>query len=1075
MLLFAWFMSGVGPVQLRAERLPVRLFTSVDGLGSGFVDYLIRDSRGFMWFCTRDGLSRFDGSQLINYHVGDAESPPGVERISETRDGTYWITTTGGLFRFRSNSLSKPGSSKDRPQLNVERVASARGAVIEDQVGNLWYVAVNFSRLTEQDGKVVLQPVSLGLQSRFERPIIIIEGQVGSDGSIWMNSNIGLVRRLPDGRVILYQHENNVRSGSASLAVDKKGNVWVCWGQDLYVIRPRSIEKLGGLGQVTIQPLTPTYHSSTEAENVVQLPLNEGEITAIRQTAPVSQIRRLFVTSDGHVWISTGDQLLEYDGRSFETYGAAEGLATGLSQMAEDVAGNLWIGGQAGLLRLNRRGLKTYREADGLKSARLFSINEGVDGTLYFANGDFYISKFDGRGFDTVRPEIDPGARALWSSRYAFLSKDNEWWILTSDRLYRFSATNLHHPLAVYDNKHGLKANEAYQIFQDSRGDIWLSQQPGVREDFGLYRLKRGEKEFYRFSSAENLPEGKAAASFAEDHSGNLWIGFYEGGLARFANNRFEVVGADIGLHAGIICDLHVDKKGRLWIATALDGVRRVDDPGAATPTFVPVTTSSGLSSNNTRTITEDQNGDIYFGTVRGVDHWSEHTNQFSHISVNDGLAGDFVVDSFCDRSGAIWFATSNGLSRLIPRTENNQVPPNVFLGGLRIAGEVQPVAELGDLQINAGDLASGRNNLQIEFFALNFKLGETLRYQMKLEGADSQWSEPTEQRIVTYANLKPGAYRFLVRGINSSGLVSDKPASVTFRILPPIWLRWWFLSLITFFTLAVFYLIYRYRMARLREVNAALAEAKRAEEDLGRAREERLVELSKVRTRIATDLHDDIGASLTQIAILSEVVRQQNRQGNGASLDPLNSIVTVSNELVETMSDIVWAINPAKDSLQDLVQRMRRFSSDLLTAKRIAFRFDVPSYAPEVHLGANARREVYLIFKESLTNIIKHADASEVAIELHFLPDYLELQVSDNGKGFDLQGFAGGGNSTGMGGHGIMSMKKRAAEMNGHLEISSVPGQGTKITFQLPLDAVTRHSHGLAIQTGGDSEMKVP
>jgi len=213
-------------------------------------------------------------------------------------------------------------------------------------------------------------------------------------------------------------------------------------------------------------------------------------------------------------------------------------------------------------------------------------------------------------------------------------------------------------------------------------------------------------------------------------------------------------------------------------------------------------------------------------------------------------------------------------------------------------------------------------------------------------------------------------------------------------------------------------------------------SDAKRAEEDLSHTRAERLTELARVRTRIATDLHDDIGASLTQIAILSEVARQQNMQGNGASLDPLNSIVNVSNELVETMSDIVWAINPEKDRLQDLIQRMRRFASDLLSAKGVHFDFNAPTYVLEIPLGANARREVFLIFKESLTNIAKHAGATLVKIDFDISQDDLRLSISDNGHGFDLERSGPALAAWEKGGHGIFSMKKRAAELNGTLDI---------------------------------------
>jgi signal transduction histidine kinase len=244
-----------------------------------------------------------------------------------------------------------------------------------------------------------------------------------------------------------------------------------------------------------------------------------------------------------------------------------------------------------------------------------------------------------------------------------------------------------------------------------------------------------------------------------------------------------------------------------------------------------------------------------------------------------------------------------------------------------------------------------------------------------------------------------------------------------------------------------------------------ALSEAKRAEEQLGRAREDRLVELQKVRTRIATDLHDDIGASLTQIAILSEVA-QRNIQGNGASQGPLRSIAAVSNELVDAMSDIVWAINPEKDHLQDLVQRMRRFASDVLLTRGISLDFEAPSYAPDIPLGANPRRAVFLIFKEGLANIVKHAEATQVRVHFDFSPQQLILTISDNGRGFAVNELATALYADQKGGHGIFSMKKRAAEMNGRLELNSEIGKGTTIRFELSLT----QGFALATQTGGDN-----
>ena len=1059
------------PLNVGAERLPVKIYTSADGLGSSFIDYLMRDSRGFMWFCTRDGLSRFDGSRFVTYRVGDKNAPPGVEWLYQTRDGAYWITTTAGLYRFRPDAVSQVNDSLgDRPFLNAEFVATGRGPLLEDRNGTLWYGSNDLYTVSELNGKFTFAPAHLNLPSSPNHPFDIFQLRAAPDGCLWLNTNQGLVRRFPDGRRVLYQHETPVRTGLASIVIEPAGRVWVIWRNDFFVINPEPIESVPTNQQLVIKPLTPTAVVSTRPGLEISLPTKPDEILQLEETSTNAITGRLYQSRDGHIWLIADANLFEFDGRKFLAHGASQGLPSGMGEMAEDSAGNLWIGGRTALARLDRKGLTTYTETDGLDSLNVESIIEGNDGALYVVNGSFSLSRYDGQRFQTSRAPLALDARALWTSRAGFLSSANEWWFLTTTRLYRFAAGNLNRPLATYDSRDGFKSDDMYQMFEDSHGDIWLSQQPSRNENIGLYRLKKGDSNFYRFSEKEGFPKGKSAESFAEDRAGNLWFGFYEGGLVRFANNRFEEFGSKDGLPARGITDLLVDRQGRLWLTSTMGGVRRIDDPAAARPVFVSLTTDQGLSSNNTRTITEDRLGNIYVGTVRGVDQISPDTTRIKHYSVSDGLAGDFVVDSHCDRSGTLWFATTNGLSRFAPATEERRAPPSIWLGGLRIAGEKQPVSAVGQAELSKGELKYTQNNFQIDFFGLDFHAGETLRYQFMLEGADSKWSAPTEQRTVTYANLRPGSYRFLVRAVNTDGTQSDRPAVLSFKILPPLWLRWWFLTGAVLLIIAVLYLFYRYRLARLREVNAALAEAKRAEEDLSSTRAERLTELAQVRTRIATDLHDDIGASLTQIAILSEVARQQNMQGNGASLDPLNSIVNVSNELVETMSDIVWAINPEKDRLQDLIQRMRRFASDLLSAKGVHFDFNAPTYVLELPLGANARREVFLIFKESLTNIAKHADATLVKIDFDISQDDLRLSISDNGHGFDLERSGPALSAREKGGHGIFSMKKRAAELNGRLDIKSAVGEGTTIAVQLPLDAAARHARVATTQMGGDN-----
>ena len=205
-----------------------------------------------------------------------------------------------------------------------------------------------------------------------------------------------------------------------------------------------------------------------------------------------------------------------------------------------------------------------------------------------------------------------------------------------------------------------------------------------------------------------------------------------------------------------------------------------------------------------------------------------------------------------------------------------------------------------------------------------------------------------------------------------------------------------------------------------------------------------RLLELERVRTRIATDLHDDIGSSLSQIAIMSEVVQQQVGGENQRVSRPLSVIAGTSRELVDSMADIVWAINPKRDHLIDLTQRMRQFAGDLLAARNIEFTFAAPGLESDIRIETDVRREVFLIFKEAINNAVRHSECSSVEIIFGVNDNWLMLKITDNGRSFDPNRTSGG--------HGLASMKHRAESIGGELEILAQPGQGTDVTMHAPL-----------------------
>jgi two-component sensor histidine kinase len=463
---------------------------------------------------------------------------------------------------------------------------------------------------------------------------------------------------------------------------------------------------------------------------------------------------------------------------------------------------------------------------------------------------------------------------------------------------------------------------------------------------------------------------------------------------------------------------LFLDHAGRLWVATGQGGVVRLDDPQADHPRVVAYTTADGLSSNGISCITEDKLGRMYFGTARGLDQLDLQTKRVRHYTKADGLPSSSVTVAFRDRQDALWFGTDLGLSRLIPGPDPPKQQPPIMISGLRIAGDSQPISALGETEVSGLILNPDQNQLSIDFVGLGFAPGEGLKYQYKLVGANEEWSTPTDQRTINYAGLSPGRYRFMVQAVTVDGTISPGPATIRFTILRPIWQRWWFVTLALILTGLVGAAIIRSRVARL-------------------------IELERVRTRIAADLHDDIGSALSRIAILSEVAR---RQGNveAAVGEPLGVIAGASRDLVDSMSDIVWAINPNKDHLRDLMQRMRRFASDLFTARQIEFTFDAPGEEQALKIGADLRRQVFLIFKEAVNNIARHSGCTKAQIEMRIENRWLTVKVADNGPGFDSSG-AGEG-------QGLVSMQARAKELGGKLEIFSNNETGTTVLLKVPL-----------------------
>ena len=697
-----------------------------------------------------------------------------------------------------------------------------------------------------------------------------------------------------------------------ALLVDNQSRIWIGHTTGLVVFRydePGS----GGSSRGRQLPLNPPPSKGTK-----KLPHAAGEAVrfTIADGLPGQTVLALHRSSEQEVWIGTTQGLSRFDGEHVNALSTIPGVPY-VSTIAEDQGQHIWIGNEGGAVRLARTGLVRYTEVDGLTNDAVRSIFEDRAGELRVVTRRQVIHRFDGTRFTAIRPNLSKDELRPETAVPALQDRAGEWWVPGEAGLYRFPRVAAPEqlsrvlPKAVYTSRDGLAADDIFGLFEDSRGDIWISRRAPTRAV--LTRWDRASEAFQVYSDSDGLPAFSRPLVFGEDRTGSVWIGFWDGGVARYRGGRFTFFTPADGAPRGSISSIYADGSGTLWIGSAGGGVGRIDDADALRPRFVGYTTADGLASDHITSITGDPAGRIYIGMFSGIDRLDPSSGRVRHFALPDALADSEVDVAFCDRRGTLSFGTVRGLASLIPAPDLPSTPPTMLIGGLRVSGEAYPVSELGNTAIPEIALDAHQNHLQIDFFSISTV--SPVKYQYKLEGADRDWSEPVEQRSVTFASLSPGRYRFLVRAIAADGLTSAAPASVVFHISPPVWRRWWFLMLTASLVAAAAYGLHRVRLARV-------------------------LEIERVRTRIATDLHDDIGSSLSQIAILSEVAERRMKQPDPAVAEPISRVSVISRELVDSMSEIVWAINPRHDRLHDLVSRMRRFAADMLTSRRIALRF---------------------------------------------------------------------------------------------------------------------------------------
>jgi ligand-binding sensor domain-containing protein/signal transduction histidine kinase len=1000
-------LTDGGPV-VCAQQLPIRHYDVRDGLAHSQVHAIYQDAKGYLWFGTNEGLSRFDGYRFTNYTTRDGLGHAVVSDIVEDWRGHLWVSTNGGgVARLlddsqdvESNRLTESTRTQRkkfvRYSVGDSPVSNKVDRMVFDAENNLWCVTdVGLYRASRDS----LQANEPKFEAVFPtKPVAYgYAALAGIGGRLWFAIGRRLIQ-VTQGRI--------VEIGPGSGVTDD----WIRGERIEDFIEDRQgrwlVARLYGVFE-----LMPTLDPQPR-ERWKKLPM---------ALAPGQEITSLAADSTAALWVGTNQGLIKYRDGHQTVYMTAQGLSDNtILALFEDREGNLWIGTrEGGVCKLSGEIIVSITKVEGLTDRRIYHVVEARDGRIYASTFEGLVEIVDGRavpisGFEKPPFNYIPG-RILQDRR-------EDWWIGTTEGLYRFPGPALQFRRGKKFTAAGLSVTEGAglvrALYEDRAGRIWIGGAKGL---YWLDPTPNRRPLFQRLTGgAIENPIGMVS-----DRSGALWLA-NNIRFGRLVNGQIDVFQPTEAVR-GWTSALFEDSRGWVWIGYRYSGVFVTADPRAEHPRFVNYSTQNGLASDAVWSITEDDFGRMYLGTGRGLDRLDPATGRIRHFTTADGLAGDLIWHCLKDSRGHVWVATNRGLSRLTPRAERPlNPPPPIYLTRIQVAGEDVMLPETGARRMPELTLAAARNNLLIEYVGLSFRGEQALSYQYKLEGVDANWNPPTQQRSVTYARLGSGSYQFLVQAINEEGVASPQPAVITFRVLPPVWQRWWFLALAGLFAGVVVYGLYRYRVARL-------------------------IEVERVRTRIATDLHDEIGTSLSQMAILTEVIKQQNAVAHPQATEMLTQVGETARRLVDTMSDIVWAVDPRRDDLGHLVNRIGRFASGVLGAKGIAWDFQTPPEMETLKLTADQRRHVYLIFKEAISNIARHAGCHSAWLSIGVADHQLEAEIRDDGCGLDGIPQSDGHRPAG-GGHGLQNMQARAEELRGQLQIVSAPGQGTRVKLTVPL-----------------------
>ena len=1023
-----------------AQRYTFNQITVEDGLSQSTITNIIQDKEGYMWFGTGNGLNKYNGYTFVIYSAimddPSSISSNGITSLFEDSGGVLWIGTADGILnRFNRNLetfdrfsitdglkvVQEKEEYFDFPLAYSRNNINSLTSIVEDNDGNLWIG-------TWGKGIIKFNPEKRTIEHFFAGKDIknslssnkITQIIKSSDGSLWISTMGGGLNRLTSSanKIKFNTFKNSVSDPGSigdnyinSVYEDSKKNLWI----STYT---------HGLNKISLSDAVTGNAQFYKYRHV-----------SGKNSLASDNVMSVIEDSEGYIWIATfrggldrlnpeKDEFLNFRKNPLNDNSIAD---DDVLTMYEDNSGIIWIGTHLGrgISKLEKNKIKFNhikkdQPGKSLNDNVVWSILKDDENT-WIGTYKGGLNKIDKQGNFRYYTARGSGSH-ISDDHIRSIAKDfngNLWIGTYSGGLNKFNPatekfnTYLNDP----DNLNSIGANQVLSILVAPDSVFWIATFGG-----GLNYFKYTGSDNIKFKRFTNIPSDSTSLSndrvysIYQTRDGVIWAGTFGGGLARldkksgkfkrYVNNPND----PSSLSHNRVMSIYEDNGGLMWISTYGGGLNSFE---RKTGTFKHYGRKQGLSSDVIYGVLEDNSGNLWISSDNGLFKYYTAMNRFIHYDLDDGIQSrEFSGGAyFKSKDGTLLFGGINGFNYFHPDSiYENQNIPHVVVSSIKISGEPYK-GETDELELNYYE-----NFITFEFAALDFTNPVDNQYEYILEGLESDWqSTSSKYRVANYTNLSSGTYYFKVKGSNNDEIWNTQPTVIKITILHPFWQTWWFILLVI---VVAGMLIYFGSTIRIRN----------------------LLAIEKLKTKLAADLHDNIGAGLTEISILSELAANDRNNNSDQFSAKLKNISETARQLIDNMSDIVWVVNPKRDSLNDLIIRLNDAYAELLSGLGISLRTYNLEKLENIKLSMDYKQNLFMILKEGINNSIKHSRCKKIILEANMRNDIIEIIIKDDGIGLDVSNIEYG--------NGLKNIKSRAESVGGKVKWKRRKNGGTALVF---------------------------